>query len=237
MEKEEIERISTGIEGLDELLYGGVPRGHVFTVMGSFGTGKTTLSLQYLWEGLEKDQSCIFISLEEDRDAIVRTAKSYGWDFEPYIEDEKLAIEKLTPADASASIEKIQSDLPRYLESFEAERVAIDSVSLLNMMSDDPKDKRDTLFNLCSMVSGSGATTLLTAEVKDENPTSSREGLVDYTSDGVILLRYNESQQEVQMNVQVIKMRRIKHVREIKTYEITDEGIEVKISGAVFEAE
>ncbi len=230
-----IERVTTGIEGLNEMLYGGVPRGHVFTVMGSFGTGKTTFALQYLWAGLEKGEKCIFLSLEEDREAVVTTGKSYGWDFAPYIEDEQIMVEKLSPADAEATINKLKSDFPRFIKEFKADRIAIDSVSLLNMLSGDVQDKRKRLFDLCQKIKESGATALLTAEVKDDNPESSRDGLVEYTADGVILLRYNQLEnQDVQMSIQVKKMRRIEHTRKVKPYRITDKGLIVETEGEVF---
>ncbi len=232
---EDIERVNTGIDGLDKMLKGGIPKGHVFTTMGSFGTGKTTFALQYLWEGLQNDEPCIFISLEEDKDQILNTARAYGWDFEPYLNEEKIAIEKLRPEDAEATVSKLKSDLPEFIKSFEAERIALDSVSLLNMMSVKEDKKRNRLFGLCDLVKDTGATTLLTAEVKDDNPDSSREGLVEYVADGVILLRYSETEtQDVQMSVQVIKMRRIEHSREVKPYQITDTGIKVQTEGAVF---
>jgi len=233
MSKED-ERVTTGIEGLDGMLNGGIPKGHVYTVMGSFGTGKTTFALQYLWEGLQRDEKCIYISLEEDKDAIVTTARSYGWDLEQHIDSEKVVIEKLSPADAEATIHKLKSDLPRFIKSFGAERIAIDSVSLLNMLSEDQQQKRERLFGLCQMVKDTGATTLLTAEVKDDNPRSSRDGLVEYTVDGVILLRYDFDSDDVQTSIQVIKMRRIQHSRSVKPYEITDSGIKVLTEGAVF---
>jgi len=235
MVNKNVEKIKTGIDGLDEMLKGGVPKGHVFTVMGEFGTGKTTFSLQYIWEGLQKDESGIFISLEEDRDAMIETGLSYGWDFQPYIDDNQLAVQKLTPADAEATINKIKSDLPQFIKDFDAERIAIDSVSLLNMLADTPQQKRNQLFALSKMIKDTGATALLTAEVKDENPTSSRDGLIEYTADGVVLLRYNQSDmEEVQLSIQVIKMRRIDHSRKIKPFVITDNGIEVQMEGAIF---
>lgn len=229
-----IERVTTGIAGLDTMLNGGVPKGHVFTVMGSFGTGKTSFALQYLWEGLEKGEKCVFISLEEDRDAMVKTAGAYGWDLTKYIESEKIVIEKLSPGDADATINKLNSELPNFIKKFGAQRIAIDSVSLLNMLSDNPREKRERLFGLCTMIKDTGATTLLTAEVKDDNRNSSRDGLVEYTVDGVILLRYDYEKQEDQMSIQIIKMRRIEHSRSIKPYEITDRGIKVHTEGAVF---
>lgn len=235
MEEKEEKRMKTGIRGLDEMLNGGVPKGHVFTVMGEFGTGKTTFSLQYIWEGLQNGESCVFISLEEDRDAMIETGLSYGWDFEPYIEKERLALKKLAPADAEATINKIKSDLPQFIKNFDAERIAVDSISLLNMLAEDQQTKRDQLFALSKMFRDTGATALLTAEVKDDNPTSSRDGLIEYTADGVILLRYNQTDSEdVQLSVQVMKMRRINHSRKIKPFEITDKGIEVQMEGVIF---
>ncbi len=228
------ERVTTGIEGLDTMLNGGVPKGHVFTVMGSFGTGKTTFALQYLWEGLQKGEKCVYISLEENKEDIVTTAKSYDWDLSQYIDSGDVVIEKLEPADADATIHKLKSELPDFINSFGAKRIAIDSVSLLNMLSDKQQQKRERLFGLCNMVRETGATTLLTAEVKDDNPSSSRDGLVEYTVDGVILLRYDHDKHDVQMSIQVIKMRRIEHSRSIKPYEIIDSGIKVHTEGAVF---
>lgn len=230
-----MEKVKTGIDGLDEMLNGGIPKGYVFTVMGAFGTGKTTFSLQYIWEGLQQGESGIFITLEEDKDAMIETGLSYGLDFQPYIDEEQLAVEKLTPADAEATIQKIKSDLPEFIENFDAERIAIDSVSLLNMLAETPREKRDQLFALSEMIKDTGATALLTAEVKDDNPESSRDGLIEYTSDGVILLRYNQTDTgEVQLSIQVKKMRRINHSREIKPFVITDKGIDVQVDGTVF---
>lgn len=235
MTDKNVRRIKTGIDGLDELLKGGIPEGHVFTVMGAFGTGKTTFSLQYIWEGLQQGESGIFITLEEDKDAMIETGLSYGWDFEPYIEDDQLAVEKLTPADAEATIQRIKSDLPKFIKNFDAERIAIDSVSLLNMLADDPEEKRDQLFALTKMIKDTGTTALLTAEVKDENPESSRDGLIEYTADGVILLRYNQTDTgDVQLSIQVKKMRRIDHSRKMKPFVITDSGIDVQVDGTIF---
>ncbi|MFQ6059917.1 MAG: RAD55 family ATPase [Thermoplasmata archaeon] len=76
--------VKTGVEGLDELLGGGIPSGHVVAVLGGFGTGKTTLALQYIKRGLENGERCIFITLEESDDSIRENAKSFGWDLKEY---------------------------------------------------------------------------------------------------------------------------------------------------------
>src|SRR3989441_6800116 len=220
--------VLTGIDGLDEMLGRGVPAGHIITVLGSFGTGKTTFALQFLMQGLINGEKGIFISLEEDTDSVVANAASFGWDLPKFIKEKKLHIVKLEPADAKTTVTRIRSELPDFIKRIGASRVAIDSISLLNMLFADDKERREKLFLLCKQLKSTGATCVFTAEVKDENPRSSRDGLVEYVSDGVIGLRFNERENgEVQLVLQIIKMRRLKHPRSVKPYSITEQGLEV----------
>jgi KaiC domain protein len=229
-------RVKTGISGLDEMLQGGLPENHIVLVMGSFGTGKTTLGLQFLVEGLRQAEPCIFISLEEDKDSIMKNATTFGWDLTPALEAKKLGIFKLEPSDAKTTIMRIKSELPKFIKSFGAKRVVLDSVSLLNMMFSDENERRSNLFNLCQLLRTTGATSVLTAEVKDDNPRSSRDGLAEYTADGVLLLQSDENKEggEVQLTIRIMKMRRTAHSRRVKPYSITDKGIVVHAGADVF---
>lgn len=229
-------RVKTGVPGLDEMLQGGLPEGHMVVAMGSFGTGKTTLGLQFLMEGLKEGEHCIFISLEEDKDSVIKNAASFGWDLSEPIAKKELGLFKLEPSDAKTTITRIRSELPKFVKSFGAKRVVIDSVSLLNMMFPDESDRRSNLFNLCQLLRSTGATSILTAEVKDENPRSSKDGLVEYTADGVLLLQSDENKEsgEVQLTVRVLKMRRTTHSRRVKPYTITDSGITVHAGAEIF---
>lgn len=230
------DRISTGITGLDEMLGGGFPRGHIVVVMGAFGTGKTTFGLQFLMSGLKAGENCIFISLEEDTKSILSNAKAFGWDMQEYFDDERLGLYRLEPADAKNTITRIRSELPSFIKESKATRVVIDSVSLLNLLFDSNQDKRAMLFSLTQLLRSSGCTTLLTAEVKDDNPRSSRDGLVEYTADGVILLHYDEPKGsgEGQLTLRILKMRRTAHSRRIKPYSISKDGISVHAQAEVF---
>ncbi|HUV61010.1 MAG TPA: KaiC domain-containing protein [Thermoplasmata archaeon] len=229
-------RVRTGVPGLDEMLQGGFPDGHMIVAMGSFGTGKTTLGLQFLMEGLSQGEHCIFISLEEDKDSVLKNAASFGWDLSKPVADKKLGLFKLEPSDAKTTITRIRSELPKFVKSFGAKRVVIDSVSLLNMMFPDESDRRSNLFNLTQLLRSTGATSILTAEVKDENPRSSRDGLAEYTADGVLLLQSDENKEsgEVQLTVRVLKMRRTSHSRRVKPYSITDKGLVVHAGAEIF---
>src|SRR3989442_7749709 len=129
--------VLTGIDGLDELLGGGVPRGHTVTVLGSFGTGKTTFGIQFLVQGLINQEKGIFISLEEDPDSILASAAGFGWDLATPLKEKRLAIVKLEPADARTTVMPVPSELPKFVKDFGAERVVVDSLSLLYMMFPD----------------------------------------------------------------------------------------------------
>jgi circadian clock protein KaiC len=224
-----MDRVKTGIDGLDELLEGGVPKSHTFVVMGSFGTGKTTFGLQFLNQGLANGEKGIYISLEEDQNSIIEDAKAHGWDLKPMIDSQKLVIVKLEPSDAKTTISRIKSELPDFISKFGATRIVFDSVSLLNMLFEDEHERRINLFNLSQMIKRTNATCLMTAETKDENPLASRDGLVEYVADGVISLRYVDrvERSEMQLSLRIIKMRRTSHSRKITLYEITNKGIVV----------
>ena len=104
------------------------------------------------------------------------------------------------------------------------------------MLFETETEKREQLFNLSQLVKSTGATTLLTAEADPKNPGTTKDGLSEYVSDGVLLLRYNTRQDinEVVLSIQIIKMRRKKHSRKIKPYAITDSGIIVHTDAEVF---
>lgn len=73
---------STGVDGLDDILGGGLPMRHLYLVEGSPGTGKTTLALQFLLEGREKGERGLYITLSETSEELVQVAQSHGWTLE-----------------------------------------------------------------------------------------------------------------------------------------------------------
>ena len=226
-------RVRTGINGLDEMLDGGIPAGHSIAVIGAFGTGKTTFAMQYIWEGLTGGERCIFLSLEEDEASIIETARTFGWDFEKYLDDTLLLI-KLEPEDAGNSVKRLEGEIPQVINDFGASRIAIDSVSLITMLFSTEEDRRKNLFALSKSIKESGATAVFTGEVDPKNPTVSRDALVEYVVDGVILLTPIEVHNKIILTLKILKMRRTKHSREVKPYEITSSGIQVLSESEIF---
>ncbi len=72
--------LKTGVDGLDAILGGGIPEGHIVAVVGMYGTGKTMLGLHFIYEGLKNGETCMIISFDEDEESLIANAKSVGMD-------------------------------------------------------------------------------------------------------------------------------------------------------------
>ena len=231
----EIPRVDVGIEGLDEMVQGGVPERSLLVTIGAAGTGKTTFGLQFLKQGLDDGEKGVYITLEESHDAVVEAAEEKGWGFEEYIDDERLAIVDLDPVEMANSLASIRGDLPRLVGEFGADRLVLDSVSLLEMMYEDQAERRTEIFDFTKALKEAGVTTMLTSESKEGNPYASRHGIIEYLTDGVFILQYVRSEfRETRLAVEIQKIRNANHSRETKPYEITGDGISVYQQANIF---
>ncbi len=228
-------RVSSGVKGLDEMLSGGFPSGHITVVVGDSGTGKTTLALQYILDGLHKGESGLYISIEEEKESLISTAATYGWNLEKYIEENKLKFLKLDLSDIKMTVRRVINDLPVLIKSFGAKRLVIDSITLFSMMFNDSIERRIRLAGLNKAIKKAGITALYTSEINLDNPIHSKDGIVEYASDGVLFLQQNHNSHSIKLNMRVIKMRRTQHDRLYRPYEITGNGVVVYPTDVTFQ--
>ncbi|WP_418286698.1 KaiC domain-containing protein [Halorubrum sp. DTA46] len=231
-----IERTDIGIKGLDEMILGGVPRRSLLSVIGGAGTGKTTFALQFLNEALESDRNGVYITLEQTRESILSTAEEKGWSFREHADADRLAVVAIDPIEMANSLASIRNDLTRLIAEFDADRLVLDSVSLLEMMYDHPSKRRSEVFGFTRSLKEAGVTTLLTSEASETNPYASRHGIVEYLTDAVFVLQYIRGSdfRETRLAVEIQKIRDANHSRETKPYEITDTGISVYGQANIF---
>lgn len=210
--------------------------GHVVLVTGLPGTGKTCLGLAFLAAGLSREETGVFLSLEEDVEPLLETARQFGWPFDRAVKEGRLKMLRLDPRETHQSLRRIQGELGKELAQLGARRIVVDSVSLLEMLCDSEASRRETLFALAAACRTSGATTLLTAEADPTHPEVSRNGLAEYVADGVILLGHTTTSdgRKVGLSVRVLKMRRTSHVRSAQPYVIGSHGIEVDANAVDF---
>ena len=231
-----LDRTDVGIEGLDDMILGGVPSRSLLSVIGGAGTGKTTFALQFLNRALESDGKGVYITLEQTRESILATADEKGWAFREAADEDRLAVVAIDPIEMANSLASIRNDLTRLIAEFDADRLVLDSVSLLEMMYDHPAKRRSEVFGFTRSLKEAGVTTLLTSEASEENPYASRHGIVEYLTDAVFVLQYIRGSdfRETRLAVEIQKIRDANHSRETKPYEITDTGISVYGQANIF---
>ena len=229
------DRVRVGIVGLDDMLGGGLIPGSIAAVIGTYGTGKTTFSLEFVWEGLKKGENIIYISLEEREDRIVQYMQLKGWDVKPYL-NKSLYVIKLDPTDFNLANNRIKNELPRLIEQVKASRVMIDPISLVEDLFSTDSERRQEMFHFIEGLRDKKCTVMMTSETDKENVFSSRHGLIEYLSDTVVLLRYVRPSDltDVHLALEVVKMRMSAHSREIKPYEIQQDQVLVYSEANVF---
>ena len=229
------ERMKVGIIGLDDMLGGGLIPGSICAIIGTYGTGKTTFSLQFVWEGLKKGEHIIYISLEEREERIMEYMTQKGWDIGPFL-NKSLFVIKLDPTDFNLANNRIKNELPRLIKQVNANRVVIDPISLFEDLFDADSVRRQEMFRFVEGLRDQKCTIMMTSETDKDNPFSSRHSLIEYLADTVILLRYVRPSDltDVHLALEVVKMRMSAHSREIKPYEIQQDQVLVYSEANVF---
>jgi circadian clock protein KaiC len=190
-EKPQLERrVSTGIPGLDDVLNGGLPRGHLYLIEGDPGTGKTTVALQFLLEGLRRGEPGLYVTLSESKQELEIVAASHGWSLAqlPIFEmaplqdeiDPEAQYTIFHPSDVELS-DTIASVL-KQVDSLSPKRVVFDSLSELRMLAREPLRYRRQILALKRYFAGRNCTVLLlddrTAEGNDLQLQSIAHGVL-----------------------------------------------------------
>lgn len=220
----DMERIPSGIPGLDQLMEGGFFKGSTNLISGAAGTGKTIFCAQFIWEGLQNGETCMFITLEERPEDIMDDVKRFGWDFDKYINEKKLYLVYQDPFQMT----DVTSPLLDEIKQKKVHRVAIDSTAIFGMYYKEPFEIRKQLFKLLNGLKDIDVTSVLTSELPEETNQLAKFGVEEFVTDGVIVLRFVGIGGEDFVNLQVRKMRRTKHANAWFPMTITSKGIEVK---------
>ncbi|OYT52874.1 MAG: hypothetical protein B6U72_07310 [Candidatus Altiarchaeales archaeon ex4484_2] len=241
----EINRITTGITGLDKLVGGGFPKGYSILVSGAPGTGKSIFGLGYLYAGAREDQKGIYISLLQKTSDLLDQAGMFGWNFRSYMGEGKIEM---------LEVDTTQFDISKLLNAVKKggyERVVIDSLSHISLhpipwqdisitysairdieaIIPDPKHplvaSRILTETFLTKLKKIGTTSIIISESGDIR-NFEMDTLPESLTDGVLNLRYELTGPVKGRNLVIKKMRATKHSEVIHPIEFV-EGLGIKV--------
>lgn len=228
-----MERLPSGIPGLDEMIEGGFKKNSNILVTGGVGVGKSTFSMQYVCAGARTGERGIYVTFEEDINDLKENMSRYGWNIDQLEAKQLLTIIHISPKDVLHLIESGYGGIMNAIQTSNAKRVVIDSVSSIELMIKDEYKKREDILSLLSWLRKNKCTTLLISESEQYPTAYSRSGLIEFSVDGVIVL-YNIRRQSVrQRALEVLKMRGTNHVNRVVPFVISN-GIELLPKQKIF---
>lgn len=232
---ERVEKLATGIEGLDLIGEGGLPKGRTTLVAGTAGSAKTVLAVQFLASGIETaGQSGVFVTFEESPDDIRLNMQSLGWPIAEWESAGKWIFVDGSPQpqetilaggfDLSALMARVQHSIRKV----NAARVSLDSLGAVFSQLPHAATVRWELFRLSTTLKEMGVTALMTAERSDEYGAISRHGVEEFVADNVIILRNSMDEGKRRRTMEILKFRGAMHQKgEYAFTVIPDSGIAV----------
>jgi len=234
-------RIATGIKGLDELIEGGFPEGRSVLLSGACGTGKSIFSSQYIYNGAKKfSEPGIYITLDERPDLVRQDMLRFGWDFRK-LEDEKMvqiidgtvakigipSEEEFSMPSTGFDLDKLLLEIVRATKRIGAKRIVIDSLPALGFNYTNESEVRNAILKLSYVLMRTGVTSLITSEIIEGENKYGKFGVEEYVVDGVIVLHYMGIGTRSNRTMHIRKMRATKHSEDLHPMEISEKGIAI----------
>jgi circadian clock protein KaiC len=220
-----MKRIKTGVTGLDDLVGGGFPEGSIVTVSGTPGTGKSILGMQFLNEGTKNKEMGIYISFEQEKEDVIRQAAQFGWDFATLEKKNMLRIFSMWPS----SFDEVMSKIFKCLY-YKPKRLVVDSITSITYTM---KDNREAFHKMLEKLKDTKLTAVLISELLSGQEGFTRDGVSEFVSDGLILLKSVEAAGEQKNLLRVEKLRSAKINKESHTYDIGNSGMELTATSEV----
>jgi len=222
----------TGIQGLDEVTYGGLPKGRPTLLCGAAGCGKTLFAMTFLYNGATKyGEPGVFVAFEEQPAELIKNVSSLNYDIPKLIAEKRLALDyvKLERTQIEESgdydLEGLFIRLGYAIDSIGAKRVVIDTIETLFGGLENPAILRAELRRLFEWLKNKGVTAIITGERGDG--TLTRHGLEEYVSDCVIQLDNRVTDQLSTRRLRIVKYRGSAHGTNEYPFIIDEEGITV----------
>lgn len=212
-----VERVPTGISGVDRLIEGGFPKGRSILITGEPGTGKTIFALQFLIEGLGRGEKGIYVAADEGPVDILEQAASLGWDLEKHIEKKELAILNAgtylsslpgTGKERHVDVHKAIGDLAGFANKLQAKRLVLDPAGPFVLIRDTTTRIQDQTRLLIKLLRTTMPTTnILTSYAVPRTGEQTLHGVEEYLVAGAIVLEMIWKEGHLARSLVIEKMR------------------------------
>ena len=227
-----VSKAATGIQGLDEITGGGLPRGRPTLVCGGPGCGKTILAMEFLMNGARRfDEPGVFLSFEESIEDLTLNFASLGFDPRPLTARKMLSLDyvRVEPGEIHETgeydLDGLFIRLGHAIDAIGAKRVVLDTIETLFSGLSNTRTLRAELRRLFNWLRAKGVTAIVTGERGGNGLT--RHGLEEYISDCVILLDHRVVEQNATRRLRVVKYRGSSHGANESPFFIDQSGISV----------
>ncbi len=225
----EIDRVKTGITGLDEMMSGGFVRGTANLIEGAPGTGKTTLGMQFIYNGIaQANEPGLIITFEEFPQQYYHDAAAFGWDFLDLEKKGLLKVIMTSPEVSRLDLESVDGMIEKHVNQMGVRRVVVDSITHFARLTQDPIELRSLEFGFINALKRQGLTSILTRESPVLLGESTEDTNIGFLVDSYLILRFVEIESTIRKALLVLKMRGSDHAKDIRQYDITSNGIEVQ---------
>lgn len=213
-------RVPIGVPGLDAMLGGGLPVGYSLLLVGPSGSGKTILATQFLTEGVRNGETGVIAAFEKSPSQLLSNQLN------AMVKDGMVGV--IDTRSLDLSIDQTLNDLIEMIDRMQAKRVVIDSLSgfELALAPEFQEDFRGSLYRMIAELTNKGVTIVMTSELEDRytdlrfSPFGSA-----FLADAILVQRYIELEGQFKRVFSVVKVRGSEHSKDIRLYDITDEGI------------
>lgn len=228
-------KVKTDVPGLDSMIGGGFERKSVIIVSGAAGSGKTILSLQFLYNGATKyNEPGLYITFEEQKESVFKHMLSFGWDFAQLERERKIVFLEYPPHEVDRFISEgaVIEDMVR---DYGIQRVVIDSITSFMLLYNEEYRRRQVFLKTMEILRKWGCTTVLTSEGMgtDEGEVKTRFG-VEFLADGLLSIQSIKKGGVRELALEVVKLRGTAHEMKMNLMKITPHGVEIYPSQPVF---
>ena len=217
--------VGSGVPALDALVGGGLDRGTSTLIIGPSGSGKSSLSLQFVHAALQRGESALILVFDEVRSVFLRRAQGMGFELKPFLDQGLLHLRQIDPAELTPG--ELTAAVRDAVESYGARIVVLDSLSgYLNAMPEEHFMMLQ-MHEMLSYLNQQGVVTILV--LAQHGMVGHMASPVDltYLSDAVVLLRFFEAGGKLRRALSVLKKRTGRHEETIREYRISARGIAV----------